>query len=131
MLDRVATVVLGLDGRGNAAMFADYSQWERWMRESDSESQVKASAAGKQAGEAQPAQAKKKLSYLEAREYSGIEERVEAAGERVRLAHAAIEDPAVATDPAALIAALSELEQAQAEADALYARWAELSEKAG
>src|SRR5207245_3831644 len=30
MLDRVATTVLGLDGQGNAAGFADYSQWEEW-----------------------------------------------------------------------------------------------------
>src|SRR6201996_8652899 len=30
MLDRVSTVVLGLDGRGGAEMFADYSQWEQW-----------------------------------------------------------------------------------------------------
>ena len=28
MLDRVSTVVLGLDGLGEAARFADYSQWE-------------------------------------------------------------------------------------------------------
>ena len=30
MLDRVSTIVLGLDGRGGAEMFADYSQWEQW-----------------------------------------------------------------------------------------------------
>ncbi len=30
MLDRVSTVVLGLDGRGGAETFADYSQWEQW-----------------------------------------------------------------------------------------------------
>ncbi len=30
MLDRVSTMVLGLDGRGGAETFADYSQWEQW-----------------------------------------------------------------------------------------------------
>ena len=30
MLDRVSTVVLGLDGLGHAERFADYSQWEAW-----------------------------------------------------------------------------------------------------
>jgi ATP-binding cassette subfamily F protein uup len=30
MLDRVSTIVLGLDGRGGAETFADYSQWEQW-----------------------------------------------------------------------------------------------------
>ena len=79
-----------------------------------------------------PAQpAKKKLSYLESREYATIEQRVEAADERVRAAHAAIDDPTITRDPAALTSALKELETAQAEADALYSRWAELTEKVG
>src|SRR5436309_2957846 len=33
MLDRVSTVVLGLDGMGGAERFADYAQWEEWQRE--------------------------------------------------------------------------------------------------
>src|SRR5271168_575796 len=33
MLDRVSTVVLGLDGEGGAGLFADYPQWESWMEE--------------------------------------------------------------------------------------------------
>ena len=129
MLDRVSTTVLGLDGRGNAASFADYSQWEQWMRQAGTEEQPP--KATQRAAEPVPAGNKKKLSYLEAREYATIEQRVEQADERVRAAHAAIEDPQVATDAAALTAALTELEQAQAEADTLYTRWAELTEKAG
>src|SRR6185312_8925523 len=33
MLDRVSTMVLGLDGRGGAEVFADYLQWEEWQAE--------------------------------------------------------------------------------------------------
>ncbi len=33
VLDRVSTVVLGLDGLGSASLFADYSQWESWQEE--------------------------------------------------------------------------------------------------
>ena len=33
MLDRVSTIVLGLDGQGGAERFADYSQWETWQAE--------------------------------------------------------------------------------------------------
>jgi ATP-binding cassette subfamily F protein uup len=29
LLDRVSTVVLGLDGRGGSQLFADYWQWEQ------------------------------------------------------------------------------------------------------
>jgi ATP-binding cassette subfamily F protein uup len=32
MLDRVSTVVFGLDGLGGAERFADYQQWESWQR---------------------------------------------------------------------------------------------------
>src|SRR5467141_958419 len=35
MLDRVSTVVLGLDGRGSAERFADYSQWEEWKAQNE------------------------------------------------------------------------------------------------
>jgi ATP-binding cassette subfamily F protein uup len=74
---------------------------------------------------------KKKLSYLEAREFAGIEAAVEAAEERLQAAREKIEQPDVAIDAAKLTAALAEMEAAQTAADELYARWAELTEKAG
>ncbi len=74
---------------------------------------------------------KKKLSYLEAREFAGIEEQVEAAEVRLQAAREKIEQPEVATDAVKLTVALEEMEAAQAVADGLYARWAELTEKAG
>ena len=74
---------------------------------------------------------KKKLSYLEQREFDGIEARVDKADARMAAAHDRLEDPAVVTDPAALTEALAEMEAAQAEHDAVYQRWAELTEKAG
>jgi ATP-binding cassette subfamily F protein uup len=74
---------------------------------------------------------KKKLSYLEAREYATIEDRVQAADECLNTARDLLDDPGVATNADALTAALHEMEVAQAAADALYARWAELTEKAG
>jgi ATP-binding cassette subfamily F protein uup len=83
------------------------------------------------AGPSSNAGGKKKLSYLEAREFAGIEAAVEGAEERLQKARHTIEDPAVAMDAARLTAALAEMDTAQAEADQLYARWAELTEKAG
>ena len=129
MLDRVSTVVLGLDGQGNTARFGDYAQWEDWARaggkELPSEEKPKAAANG------QAAPGKKKLSYLEAREYAGIEALVDAAEERLNAARDLLDEPTVATNADALTAALHEMEKAQEEADGLYARWAELTEKAG
>ncbi len=134
MLDRVSTIVLGLDGQGNAETFADYSQWEQWQREQgSSNSDGSSPVAGPTAvpNKPQSSSGKKKLSYLEAREYSTIEERVEAAEERLNAARDLLDEPSVATNADALTAALHEMEQAQAVADELYARWAELTEKAG
>ena len=122
MLDRVSTTVLGLDGRGGAATFADYSQWEAWQREP-------VAAAAPAAQDKRTASAKKKLSYMEAREYATIEDRVTAAEERVAKERAVVEDPSVATDATRLQAALIAMEQAQSDLDDLYTRWAELEAK--
>ena len=88
-------------------------------------------SASVSAATSQASGGKRKLSYLEAREYAGIEAAVEAAEERLQRARHMIEDPAVAVDAVRLTAALAEIEAAQTEADGLYARWAELTEKAG
>lgn len=134
MLDRVSTTVLGLDGLGNAETFADYSQWEQWQREqgvANSDGSSSDATATPSAPQAAANGGKKKLSYLEAREYATIEDRVEAAEERLNAARDLLDEPSVATNAVALTAALHEMEQAQAVADELYARWAELTEKAG
>jgi len=135
MLDRVSTIVLGLDGLGNAETFADYQQWEQWQRAQGSAnsdgSSSDATATPAKAAQQSNSTGKKKLSYLEAREYASIEDRVEEAEARLNAARDQIDDPAVATNAEALTAALHEMEQAQAVADELYARWAELTEKAG
>jgi len=130
MLDRVSMTVLGLDGNGGAATFADYSQWEQWFLQQAAEAEDKPGT--KPAQSAAPAAAgRKKLSYLEAREFAGIEERVEMADARLEAAKRRINDPEVAIDATKLTEALAEMEAAQAEVDAVYARWAELTEKAG
>jgi len=132
MLDRVSTVVLGLDGRGRAETFADYSQWEQWRGIKSGE--LNAAPGMKTVASVPAATAgvgKKKLSYLEAREFAGIEAAVEVAEQRLRLAKETVEDPAVAVDAARLTEALAEMDAAQDEMDRLFARWAELTEKAG
>jgi ABC transport system ATP-binding/permease protein len=123
MLDRVCTGVLGLDGRGDAERFADYGQWEAWQRQPQQE--AKSTAPQEKRSPA----ARKKLSYLEAREFATIEDRVTAAEEQVARQREVIEDPAVAIDAVRLQQALHAMEQAQNTLDELYARWAELEAK--
>jgi ATP-binding cassette subfamily F protein uup len=73
--------------------------------------------------------AKKKLSYLEAREYEEIEERVAEAEHVLQAKRVQLEDPAIATDASRLVSANAELENAQHTVDTLYARWAALERK--
>ena len=137
LLNRVASTVLGLDGKGRTGRFADYAQWEVWLEEQDTAAQNRpADTQSKRApGSETTADAstgkKKKLSYLEAREFATIEQRVEESDQRLAAAHEMVEDPTIATDATALEAALAELDAAQHESHALYARWAELTEKVG
>jgi ATP-binding cassette subfamily F protein uup len=75
--------------------------------------------------------ANKKLSYLEAREYATIEQRIAEAEHVLQSKRADLESPAIATDSARLVAAHAEMQASQKNLDALYARWAELEKKAG
>jgi ABC transport system ATP-binding/permease protein len=129
MLDRVSTIVLGLDGQGSAERFADYSQWEAWQAVRQQSAQAGPRGSARAAAAESPTAAKKKLSYLEAREYAGIEQRVATAEEKLEAKRTHAENPAIASDSERLIGAHAELEEAQKEVDELYARWAELEKK--
>ncbi len=134
MLDRVSTVVLGLDGRGGAERFADYSQWEAWQAERRLAADAGAKSAGRStatetATSSSSSSSKKKLSYLEAREYSTIEQRVADAELVLEAKRVAAAAPAIASDAERLMSAHQELDAAQQEVDTLYARWSELEKK--
>jgi ATP-binding cassette subfamily F protein uup len=133
MLDRVSTIVLGLDGQGGAESFADYSQWESWQadRKQPLKSVRSSGAQPQRATASEPSAAKKKLSYLEAREYATIEERVAQAEQVLQEKRAQLEDPAIASDGPRLLQAHAEMDEAQKTADELYSRWAELEQKKG
>jgi ATP-binding cassette subfamily F protein uup len=138
LLNRVASTVLGLDGQGHTGRFADYAQWEDWIAEQDSLTQNKSgrksdgSSSGQRTGNesASNSSGKKKLSYLEAREFAAIEKLVEVSDARLAKARDRVGEPEIATNATALQEALAELDAAQHENDALYARWTELTEKA-
>jgi ABC transport system ATP-binding/permease protein len=134
MLDRVSTVVLGLDGLGGAERFADYQQWEEWQRSQKAAGKSNASVETQSpsSGAAVAPRAsltKKKLSYKENRELETIEQRVADAEKEMQVRHDALLDPAIMSDGARLQAASIALEAAQRAIDELYARWVELEQK--
>jgi ATP-binding cassette subfamily F protein uup len=122
LLDRVSTTVVGLDG-GSGESFADYSQWEAWRGEQAAQKPA-AKEPRRAAAEEGP---RKKLAYLEQREWDGMEARIldaerELAGWRNEL-------QAAGPDAMRLAEAYERLQEAQRTVDELYARWAELEAK--
>lgn len=131
MLDRVSTVVLGLGG-GRAESFADYSQWESWQAERGQPE--KARSGGNEAPRPEtpaepPVPLRKKLAYLEAREYASIEQRIAQAEQALQAKRSNLQDPAIASDGPRLLNAHAEMETAQKAVDELYSRWSELEAK--
>ncbi len=128
MLDRVSNVGRGLDGAGGAGSFADYAQWEEWQKEARSGAKP---APAPSNGTGTGASKKKRLSYLEQREWDGMEQQIEDAEAALQARQARLEDSSVATDAAALSAALAQAAAAQQTVVRLYERWGELGAKQG
>jgi ATP-binding cassette subfamily F protein uup len=125
MLDRVSTAILALDGDGGAESFADYTQWETAL-----------AARAPSPREARPAPAAPRertraprLGYQEQRDWDRMEDAILEAEARLEACRQAAEEPAIASDAAALAERYAALETARAEVDRLYARWAKLEEK--
>jgi len=133
MLDRVSTVVVGLDGQGSAERFADYAQWEAWQRLRPSKVASKAGDGnrGPQATAVQgrPAATKRKLSYSESREFDNMESRIAEAERELHTKRGALDDPAITSNRVDLQNAWTQLDEAQKLVDNLYTRWAELEQK--
>ncbi len=125
LLDRVSTVVMGLDGQGGAVIYSDYWQWEADQAR-DLPKAAKAAAAAKPA---RPASARKKLSYLEAREWEQMETQILQAEEELAGVQAEMQSPDVVSDGLRLQACYARLQSAEARVADLYARWAELEAK--
>jgi ATP-binding cassette subfamily F protein uup len=133
MLDRVSTLVLGLDGLGGAERFADYQQWEAWQRgqlaAGKTNASVETQSPSATAIASRTSLTKKKLSFKESRELETIEERIADAERELQSKHDALLDPAIMSDGLRLHAASLELELAQKTIDDLYTRWVELEQK--
>jgi ATP-binding cassette subfamily F protein uup len=127
LLDRLSSLLLALDGEGGAEFFAELAQWEQ----ANAAKKAKVVKAAPVAAAKSGAPGKKKLSYMDAREWEGIESRIEEAEAQLAAARSALEDPSIGSDPGRLMECAARLDIAQEEVDRLYERWSELSEKAG
>jgi ATP-binding cassette subfamily F protein uup len=124
MLDRVSTLVMGLDGEGGAQAFAEYAQWEQAQLNKKAPKKEKDGVRQKESS------GKKRLSYLETRELETMEARIQEAEDTATAKEAALQDTAVNTNPELLRKTYEELEAVRETINDLYSRWGELTEKA-
>lgn len=136
-LDAATDRILAFDGQGQIESFADIFQWEPWYREQEERkrresreaAQTATSTSSASGSSSSAPKGKKKLGYMEQREFDGMEEKIlnteaEAADLETQLA-----DPSVSSDFSKLQQLTEQLRQKQAAVEALYARWQELSDK--
>jgi len=128
LLDRVCTAVIGLDGDGEAGVYADYQQWEQ-ARDERRQAREKPKAAPARAAASTAERPAKKLSYMEQREWDAMEQRILEAEAELEDAAAAMNNPEGVSDPAVVQQRHDRMEAAQEAVDQLYARWSELEEK--
>jgi ATP-binding cassette subfamily F protein uup len=132
MLDRVSTIVFGLDGLGNAERFADYSQWDAWQGTQKAESVSKLTKVTKPPQinlETPSAAPKNKLTHNEAREFVSLEKQIAKAEQSLLARRTALENHEIASDASRLQIAFAEMEAAQRTVDNLYERWSELERR--
>ncbi len=129
LLDRVSTMMLALDGTGNAEWFADFAQWEAAQERGAAGSSGPVPTRAASNNGPKPKQARKGLSHSEQKEWDKIEGLIVKAEAAVTVCQAATEDPVVTSDATALQARYTALAEAQTNVERLYARWTELEEK--
>ncbi|MGE3803559.1 MAG: ABC-F family ATP-binding cassette domain-containing protein [Gemmataceae bacterium] len=120
LLDRLCTEIIGLDGQGNAHIYASYQQWVAAQREL-STPKPKAKAAPKAA---RPTKSAGRLTYQQRRELEQMEQAILAAEQALQARQQNVADAGV--DHVKLHDACLALQEAQDKVDQLYARWQEL-----
>jgi ATP-binding cassette subfamily F protein uup len=126
-LDNVVSSTLVLEGEGQVGEYiGGYTDWLRQRPEARRLQAEKVTAAAPVAV-AEPAKAKRKLSYKDARELEQLPVRIEQLEADIAAKTAAMNDPGFyQQDNAAILRANDALAAVQAELDAAYARWSEL-----
>ncbi len=127
LTDRLCTEVIGLDGRGGAALYGSVAQWLSAYERVSTETVKPAASPTPRPTLAAPKP--RKLSYREQQEWEQMEDAILAAEEVVVGRQAEVERAATAGH-VALADACRALEEAQGVVERLYARWQELEAKA-
>jgi ATP-binding cassette subfamily F protein uup len=128
-LDKVATSILSFEGDGRVVRYeGNYSMYRRLVAQGSKPAAAPPPPPPKPVEVAPPPPAKKavKLSYKDQRELDGMEATIEAAEKKKKDLEAALADPSVFSRASDAGRLASELDDAIADIDRLYARWEQL-----
>ena len=123
LLERVCQQVLGFDGNGRTEYFADYQQWLDWLHQPTQEKKTETKNINRPAKEKNKP---KKLSYLDQREYDGIEEKILLLEERLQELQTLLADPETVSNHDLVREYWNDQQELQTEVERLYDRWQEL-----
>ena len=126
LLDRLSKAILAMDGDGRRGVLRRTGAMGAGQCGAKQEG---AEGPAENASAPAPQSNRKKLTYLETREWEQIEDQVMRAEETLEEKRRQLEQPDVVSDPRKLTTAVAELDAAQDAVDKLYARWAELEAK--
>ncbi|MBP9708708.1 MAG: ABC-F family ATP-binding cassette domain-containing protein [Oligoflexales bacterium] len=141
LLKRVCTHFLGFVDNISCRLYADPDQWEEESKNShktnkknsgiNDNKKTDESMQYQQAPISAPVKKinKSKLSYLEQREYDGMEVNIHNAEKALAEAELEFNNPTLASDSQKLMTASENFNQARQKLEALYERWAELEKK--
>ncbi|MBL4903016.1 ABC-F family ATP-binding cassette domain-containing protein [Desulfocapsa sp. AH-315-G09] len=130
LLDSVCDQVIGFDGDGGVAFYADYEQWLADLRKRRKEQSGSTKSSQDSSVSKKDKQKKaRKLSYMDQREYDQIEEKIMEGEEEQERLQALMDAPETAIDSQLLESVWADLEQAKLDVGKLYERWDELEEK--
>ena len=129
LLDSVCDQVIGFDGRGGVAYYADYEQWLAVLKNQRKATAARERAVVERKPEKKSGKRAGKLSYMDQREYEQIEEKIQEAEEEHERLQVLMELPETVSDPEKLERVWGDLEVAQQRVEQLYDRWDELEEK--
>lgn len=130
LLDSVCDQVLGFDGNGGVAFYADYEQWLADLKRRGKDESDSIKVPGDATKPKKEKQKKAgKLSYMDQREYDQIEEKIMEEEEEQERLQVLMDAPETAADPQQLESVWADLQQAKQEVEKLYERWDELEEK--
>jgi len=130
LLDSVCDQVIGFDGSGGVAFYADYRQWLADLKKCSKEQSGTVKSSQDTSTPKKEKQKKAgKLSYMDQREYDQIEEKIMEGEEEQERLQALMDAPETAVDSQLLESVWADLEQTKLDVGKLYERWDELEEK--